>query len=56
MTLFLATGLEPVAGHEPDSEERIEVVPWPLARLGDAIAECIDAKSLVGLYMLRERL
>jgi 8-oxo-dGTP pyrophosphatase MutT (NUDIX family) len=55
MTLFLATGLEPVAGHEPDPEERIEIVPWPLARLDEAIAECGDAKSLVGLYMLRER-
>ena len=56
MTLFLATGLEPVEEHEPDPEERIEVVPWPLGELDGAIAECNDAKSLIGLYMLRDRL
>ncbi len=32
MTLFLATGLERVEGHEPDPEERIEIVAWPLDR------------------------
>ena len=53
MTLFLATGLESVDGHEPDPEERIEIVPWPLDDLDGAIAECVDAKSLVGLYALR---
>jgi 8-oxo-dGTP pyrophosphatase MutT (NUDIX family) len=56
MTLFLATGLELVDDHVPDSEERIEVVPWPLEDLDGAIAACADAKSLVGLFMLRERL
>ena len=56
MTLFLATGLEPVPDHAPDPEERIEVVRWPLVRVDDAIAECVDAKSLVGLYSLRARL
>jgi 8-oxo-dGTP pyrophosphatase MutT (NUDIX family) len=56
MTLFLATGLEPVEGHEPNPEERIEIVRWPLARLDDAIAECVDAKSLVGLCHLRARI
>jgi 8-oxo-dGTP pyrophosphatase MutT (NUDIX family) len=56
MTLFLATGLEEVRNHEPDPEERIEVVRWPLEQLDRAIAECADAKSLIGLYMLRDRL
>jgi 8-oxo-dGTP pyrophosphatase MutT (NUDIX family) len=56
MTLFVATGLTVVEGHEPDPEERIEVVPWPLDRLDDAIAECVDAKSLIGLYLLRDLL
>ena len=56
MHLYMATGLEPVVDHEPDPEERIEVVPWPLDRLDEAIAECTDAKSLIGLYMLRDRL
>ena len=56
MTLFVATGLEEVDDHAPDPEERIEVVAWPLDRIDEAIAECADAKSLVGLYMLRDRL
>jgi 8-oxo-dGTP pyrophosphatase MutT (NUDIX family) len=56
MILFLATGLQLVAGHVPDPEERIEVVPWPLADLDGAIAECEDAKSLIGLYVLRDLL
>ncbi len=55
MTLFVATGLEAVE-HDPDPEERIEIVRWPLSDLDGAIAACRDAKSLVGLLMLRERL
>ena len=53
MTLFLATGLEQVE-YEPDPEERIEIVPWPLADLDGAIDECADAESLIGLLMLRD--
>jgi ADP-ribose pyrophosphatase len=56
MTLFLATGLQVVDGHVPDPEERIEGVSWPLTDLDGAIAECEDAKSLIGLYMLRDLL
>jgi ADP-ribose pyrophosphatase len=56
MTLFLATGLEESDDHPPLEEERIEVVPWPLARLDEAIEECVDGKSLIGLMVLRERL
>jgi 8-oxo-dGTP pyrophosphatase MutT (NUDIX family) len=52
--LFLATGLSD-ASAEAEENERIEIVPWPLARLDDAIAECRDSKSLIGLLMLRER-
>lgn len=52
--LYEATGLRD-ADDVPDAgeDERIEIVPWPLARLGDAIADCRDAKSLVGLLWLR---
>ncbi len=56
MYLYLASGLAPVEDHQPDPEERIEVVPWPLDRLDEAIAECVDAKSLIGLYLLRDRM
>lgn len=53
MTVFLATGLEEVE-HEPDPDERIEIVPWPLSELGRAIDACEDAKSLVGLLWFAE--
>jgi ADP-ribose pyrophosphatase len=54
-TLFVATGLEE-AERDPDPGERIEIVAWPLAELDAAIAEVADAKSLIGLQILRERL
>jgi ADP-ribose pyrophosphatase len=52
--LFLATGLSD-ASAEAEENERIEIVPWPLARLDEALAECHDSKSLIGLLMLRAR-
>ncbi len=55
MWLFLATDLTD-AEHEPDPEERIEIVPWPLADLDGAIEACADSKSLVGLLLLRQLL
>jgi ADP-ribose pyrophosphatase len=55
VTVFLATGLAEVSDHEPDPEERIEIVEWPLSQLDEAIDECVDAKSLIGLLMLRDR-
>jgi 8-oxo-dGTP pyrophosphatase MutT (NUDIX family) len=54
--LFLATGLRDVARPPVEEDERIEIVPWPLARLDDAIDACTDAKSLIGLLLLRARL
>ena len=54
-TLYLATGLSD-AEADPDDTESIEVVEWPLDDLDGAIEQCRDAKSLVGLLMLRERL
>jgi ADP-ribose pyrophosphatase len=53
VTIFLADGLEPVAGHEPDPEERIEVIAWPLDELDRAIGECADSKTLIGLLLIR---
>jgi 8-oxo-dGTP pyrophosphatase MutT (NUDIX family) len=49
--LYRATGLR---DHrvEAESDERIDVVEWPLARLNDAIADCRDGKSLIGLLSL----
>lgn len=54
--LFLATDLSDVPRPPVEEEERIEIVPWPLAALDDAIAQCEDAKSLVGLLLLQRRL
>ncbi len=55
VTIFLATGLADV-GHDPDPEERIEIVAWPLADLDTAIEECSDSKSLIGMLLLRDLL
>jgi ADP-ribose pyrophosphatase len=50
--LYLATDLydEPA---EAEDYERIEIVTVPLAEIDGAIAECRDAKSLVGLLWFR---
>lgn len=53
--LFLATDLHE-ASAESEETERIEIVPWPLDRLDDAIDSCHDAKTLIGLLWLRRRL
>ncbi|MBM3667992.1 MAG: NUDIX hydrolase [Actinobacteria bacterium] len=53
--LFLATELYDVDSEPPDYE-RIEIVRQPLDRLDEAIADCADAASLVGLLMLRDLL
>ncbi len=53
--LFLATDLTE-AHADSGEDERIEVVRWPLADLDAAIAQSHDAKTLIGLMLLRERL
>ncbi|HSZ06542.1 MAG TPA: NUDIX hydrolase [Solirubrobacteraceae bacterium] len=53
--LFHATDLYP-AHADSGEDERIEIVPWPLAELGRAIEECRDAKTLIGLQWLALRL
>jgi 8-oxo-dGTP pyrophosphatase MutT (NUDIX family) len=50
--LYLATELSDDPEHEPDPGERIEIVPWPLARLDEAIDQCEDSKSLIALLWL----
>jgi 8-oxo-dGTP pyrophosphatase MutT (NUDIX family) len=53
--IYLATDLRDVPQPAAEEDERIEIVPWPLDRLDDAIAACSDAKSLIGLQLLRAR-
>ena len=56
MHLFLATGLSDVPHADSGEDERIEVVAWPLDRLDEAIARSRDAKTIIGLLLLKERL
>jgi 8-oxo-dGTP pyrophosphatase MutT (NUDIX family) len=53
--LFLATDLSDSGPAEADEDERIEILPWPLDRLDQAIAECEDSKSLIALLWLAAR-
>jgi 8-oxo-dGTP pyrophosphatase MutT (NUDIX family) len=53
--LFLATELFESRA-ESEENERIEIVRWPLAGLEEAIEECRDAKTLIGLLWLSRRL
>jgi ADP-ribose pyrophosphatase len=53
--LFAATDLYD-ASAESGENERIEIVPWPLADIDGAIAECSDAKTLIALQWLARRL
>ena len=50
--VFEATGLERTES-SPDEGERLELVEAGIEDLDDLIAECADAKSLVGLLLLR---
>ena len=57
--VFLATDLADAdGGAQPDEDERIEIVPWPLDDLDGALAESDDSKTLIALLWLartRER-
>ena len=50
--LYLATDLYDEDA-EAGEEERIEVVEVPLGRIDDAVADCHDSKSLIGLLWLK---
>jgi ADP-ribose pyrophosphatase len=50
--LFLATDLSDSGAGEAEEDERIEVAPWPLDQLDDAIAQSEDAKTLIALLWL----
>jgi 8-oxo-dGTP pyrophosphatase MutT (NUDIX family) len=55
--LFLARGLSDSDGTaSADEDERIEIVPWPLADLDGAIAASQDAKTLIALLWLARQL
>jgi 8-oxo-dGTP pyrophosphatase MutT (NUDIX family) len=53
--IYLATGLSDEPGQQI-AGERIDIEQHPLAELDAAIAACRDAKTLIGLQLLRARL
>jgi len=54
--LFLATDLSDADDRGDAGEsERIEILPWPLDQIHEAIAQCEDAKSLIALMWLALR-
>jgi ADP-ribose pyrophosphatase len=54
--VFLAQDIQDADGeHDSGEDERIEIVPWPLDRLDEAIAEVTDSKTLIGLLFLERR-
>lgn len=55
LTIFEATGLSEQSG-EGDETEQIEIVRLPLAELDAALAGIEDAKTLIALLLLREKL
>ena len=54
MTVFLAEGIEPGTA-DPEDDEEIEIVRWPLAALAALVDELEDAKTLAGLLLFRHR-
>jgi ADP-ribose pyrophosphatase len=54
--VFLAEGVRDADGeHDSGEDERIEIVPWPLERLTEAIDAVHDSKTLIGLLELERR-
>ncbi len=53
--LYHATDLSDATGAELDEDERIEIVPWSLASIDQAIATCQDSKSLIALLWLQSQ-
>jgi 8-oxo-dGTP pyrophosphatase MutT (NUDIX family) len=53
--LYLATGLEDDPEAVADEDERIDIVPWQLERIDEAIEQCEDSKSLIALLWLKGR-
>lgn len=52
--VYVATDLyDAQPDEDPEENERIEIVEWPLAKLDEAIEATTDAKSLIGLLWFR---
>jgi len=54
MVVFLAEGVE--AGEaQPDDDENLELVSWPIAEIAGRLGEIEDAKTLAGLLLFLQR-
>jgi ADP-ribose pyrophosphatase len=53
--IFLATDLSDEPGRQVE-DERIDIEPHPLAELERTLADCRDAKTIIGLRLLQARL
>jgi len=56
VTVFLATELSDAGDDAEGEEEDLEIEEVPMGDLDETIAECADAKSLIGLLLLRKSL
>jgi ADP-ribose pyrophosphatase len=54
MHVFLAEGVDE-GPPEPDDDEELELVRWPVGELDMRVSELEDAKSLAGLFLYLER-
>jgi ADP-ribose pyrophosphatase len=50
MHVFLAEGVERGAA-DPDEDEALEIVRWPIGEVGERLREIEDAKTLAGLLL-----
>jgi ADP-ribose pyrophosphatase len=50
MHVFLAEGVERGAA-DPDEDEALEIVRWPIAEVAERLGEIEDAKTLAGLLL-----
>ena len=50
MHVFLAEGFE-LGAADPDEDEALEVVRWPVSEIGERLGEIEDAKTLAGLLL-----
>jgi ADP-ribose pyrophosphatase len=50
MHLYLARGVEPGEA-DPDEDEHVEIVKWPVSEVAGKLGEVEDAKTLAGLLL-----
>jgi len=50
MVLFVAEGVEP-GEPDPDADENVDIVRWPVSEIESRLGEIEDAKTLVGLLL-----